>query len=71
MRGWFKAQSRTPWGIAVLRTLVAAYMWALYATARKTFQIHPETATLLNDRRTFILGNWHSRLFMGRLPSSR
>ena len=64
MRRWLKTQSRQPWAIAILKTLVALYMWALYASARKTIRIHEGTLGLLQGQQTFILGNWHSRLFM-------
>ena len=61
---WLKAQSRKPWAIRTLRTLVAAYMWALYATARKRFDIHPETQALFDQKVPLLIGNWHGRLFL-------
>ena len=42
LRTWLKHQSRRPWSIWVLRACIAGYMWLLYASCRKTFDIHPE-----------------------------
>lgn len=64
MKKRLKTWSRSKGGIAVLSWLVARYMWLLYFTARKTIRIHPDTAALLAGKQTFIMANWHSRLFM-------
>ena len=61
---WLKGLSRRPWMISFLKTLVATYMWLLYATARKTFRIAPETQALLDAKTPLILANWHGRLFL-------
>ena len=78
MRNWLKTQIRRPWGIVVLRTLVAAYMWALYASCRKRFVIDPRTQALFDAKVPLLIGNWHGRLFLsapfwrhkGHLPLS-
>lgn len=64
MRQWLKIQSRKPWAIVVLRTLVAGYMWALYASCRKRFVIDPETQKLFDAKEPLLIGNWHGRLFL-------
>ncbi len=78
LRAWAKRQSRRPWAIRLLRTLIAAYMWAVYASARKTIRIDPGTQALMAAGVPLLIGNWHSRLFLfapfwrhcGHLPLS-
>ena len=64
IRAWVKGQSRKPWAIAVLRILVAGYMWTLYASARKRVVIPRETQALIDQKTPMLVGNWHGRLFL-------
>ena len=64
LRTWLKHQSRRPWSIWVLRACIAGYMWLLYASCRKTFDIHPEAQALFDRKAPLLIGNWHGRLFL-------
>lgn len=55
---------RKPWARSILKTCVAACMWALYTSTRKRVHIHPETQTLLAHKRPLLIGIWHGRLFL-------
>ncbi len=78
LRAWAKRQSRRPGAVRLFRTLIAAYMWALYASTRKTIRIDPQTQALMAAGVPLLIGNWHSRLFLfapfwrhrGHLPLS-
>lgn len=63
-REWLKQTSRRPWSIRILRALIAAYMWLLYASTRKKIEIDGQTRALMDAKVPLLIGNWHGRLFL-------